>query len=440
MKDAAGNIVASKVTTEGGVSTYENVNRVLVHTYGSNDTPTLGINADGKLTIHDPDYATSADSDARTISITIGGSTYSAKLTSGTLSFSNSLRGVVTESSSATTGTTYTLTLQSKSDNRWSDVTNKDVSITVTDQYGATASQKFKVNSSGDFTIVTSSVTMGDGNESDTTYDESDSLYGGNAADTLYGEKGNDSLWGLGGNDTLEGGSGNDRLYGGDGNDTLRGGEGTDILVGGDGNDSLDGGAGNDVIFGDAAAQTFVEGAVNASVLEAYLRDMSEHELVSFAQKYDDSTGGNDVFLANSGSDILFGQGGSDIFVYDAADYFVSGGSGIDVLLGDASTPSLADLLSGTGAGQPKVSEVEVLLKSESLSLTSIDSLRDEFGITVGESGITLGEGWEKVSSQATQSGTDAITVDTYTYTTADNDTITLETTLAANQIHLQNG
>ena len=125
--------------------------------------------------------------------------------------------------------------------------------------------------------------------------------------------------------------------------------------------------------------------------------------------------------------------------MYDAADYFVSGGSGIDFLIGKANTPDLADLLSGTAEGQPKVSEVEVLLKSESLSLTSIDSLRSQLGITVGEDGITLGAGWEKTGSEVALAGTESITVDTYSYTVG-NDTVTLETTLAANQIHLQNG
>ena len=125
------------------------------------------------------------------------------------------------------------------------------------------------------------------------------------------------------------------------------------------------------------------------------------------------------------------GGSGSDIFVYDAADALVSGGAGIDFLLGDADTPSLADLLSGDAEG-PTVSEVEVLLKSESLGLTSIDSLRTELGITVDENGITLGEGWVEAPSSS-----DAIS--TYTYGTGE-DAITLETTLAADQVILQNG
>ena len=75
----------------------------------------------------------------------------------------NSLRAVVTKSASEDDGTTYTLTLQKYASRKWSDVTNADVSVTVTDQYGATASQKFRINGNGDFTLVNSNVTIGDG-------------------------------------------------------------------------------------------------------------------------------------------------------------------------------------------------------------------------------------------------------------------------------------
>ena len=61
-------------------------------------------------------------------------------------------------------------------------------------------------------------------------------------SDTLSGGNGNDTIRGVGGNDTLYGDSGNDVLYGGLGNDTLHGGPGSDIFVlesVNDGNDTI---------------------------------------------------------------------------------------------------------------------------------------------------------------------------------------------------------
>ena len=323
-----------------------------------------------------------------------------------------------------------------KTGTRWQDVTDADVSVTVKDQYGATAQQSFRVNGNGDFTLISQNVNIGDVRENSTDLDESDSLYGGLGNDTIYGEKGNDSIWGFGGSDRLHGGSGNDRLYGGDGADELYGGDGTDILMGGAGHDKLDGGSGNDVIFGDSTYQNTVEGAVNAEVLEAYLRDFSEHELKSFAEENDDPSGGNDVFVANSESDILFGQGGNDLFVYDAEDYFVSGGSGIDVLLGGDDTHSLDALLGGTaGEDAPIVSSIEVLVRGVDADALSLTTLSADYGITVGDNGLTLGEGWHQQGDAVqVRNGDDIFTVTTYVH----DEGISLETTIAEQQILLQ--
>lgn len=79
--------------------------------------------------------------------------------------------------------------------------------------------------------------------------------------DTFSSGDGNDKLYGLGGNDTLDAGDGNDQVRGrggadmitlGDGNDFANGGNGRDSIYGGDGNDTLAGGAGADYIDGGA--------------------------------------------------------------------------------------------------------------------------------------------------------------------------------------------
>jgi len=454
--DSAGNVVASELTSEDGkYSTHVNENRVLVHTYGSNDAPTLVISDTGSLVIHDPDYS-SNDPDEWKFSITYtkNGKTMSEtieQLSGGYQNLGDGLRISVAESSSAATGSTYTVTLQeayvhtytetegssegkgknkkwgesevTKTETAWRDVTDADISVTVTDKYGATASQKFHIDADGKFIQTSSDVTFGDGIESDRTFDEADNLYGGSGDDSLYGEKGNDSLWGLGGDDLLFGGSGNDRLYGGADDDTLRGGEGSDVLVGGAGDDILDGGAGSDVIFGDGSSvQNLVEGAVNAGVFVEYFNDKSALELDGLADLYADIDGGNDVFRANAGSDILFGQGGNDIFVYDAADALIHGGSGIDILLSnDISLDSLLDT--------SQVQEVELFVKgADAESLTSLSAL-EGVGITVGSDSVTLSESWKPCDNGTFVNETADLSIET-----------TLEVDTAAEQIILQSG
>jgi Ca2+-binding RTX toxin-like protein len=68
-------------------------------------------------------------------------------------------------------------------------------------------------------------------------YNNSDTLYGNEAANNYNGYGGGDWLFGNGGNDILNGGSGNDHLYGGADHDTLYGGTGADTLSGGSGSD-----------------------------------------------------------------------------------------------------------------------------------------------------------------------------------------------------------
>ena len=129
-----------------------------------------------------------------------------------------------------------------------------------------------------------------------------------------------------------------------DGNDTLEGGDGNDLLFGGSGNDFLDGG---------------------------------------------------------NGADKLYGGAGNDILVYDASDVLIQGGSGIDFLVSNDAGLSLETLLNG-GEGKPEVQGVEVLITGkDALSLTSMDTLAREYGITVdsSEQGETLSLNmsmWEK--------------------------------------------
>lgn len=135
-------------------------------------------------------------------------------------------------------------------------------------------------------------------------------------------------------------------LHGTDGDDILLGGDGDELIFGGSGDDFIDGGEGRDTIYaGD----------------------------------------------------------GNDIIVYDKADYLVSGGSGIDFMVSDDSELTLDTLLSGGKDGHegPIVDSIEVLLKGEdALSLTSLDQLARDYGITLdskdGKEVLQLDGRWEK--------------------------------------------
>lgn len=101
-------------------------------------------------------------------------------------------------------------------------------------------------------------ISGGDGN--DTLYGgaDNDTLHGNEGADHLYGGEGNDHIAGHAGDDHIEGGAGNDVMTGGLGNDSLFGGEGTDFIYGNEGDDALYGGGGGDRLYGGTGADTFV--------------------------------------------------------------------------------------------------------------------------------------------------------------------------------------
>ena len=228
-----------------------------------------------------------------------------------------------------------------------------------------------------------------------------DTITGSSASDIIYGQEGDDIIYGSSGHDTLYGGTGDDLLVGDDKPEDLN-----DVTVesikklvetdaldafiesvegkDADGNDQLFGGVGNDVLFG---------------------------------------MGGDDYLDGGTGEDAIFGGAGNDIIVYDNNDYLVSGGSGIDFMVSDDKNLTLSSLLDNSVDDKPLVSGIEVLLKGEdALSLTSLDQLAKDYGITLG----TNAEGKETLTLDM-----DKWTYDNVNdvYTTNDGD-LTLETNL----------
>ena len=434
VRDSNGEIVRTTERNEQGkITGYAETNKVLIHLYGSNDTPTMEMANNGTFIIHDDDvtkYPSSeiegngkatADTESHTLKIIYNNKDFTGYLQNGIIDLyhynDNGWAEVIHVNVDINTldGTNYILSNIRDWENKG---LNNDITVIVTDQYGNTAQYEMHVDRQGDVTAVSNTVDM-------TGTGDSDSLYGGNGSDTLNGGEGNDSLWGFAGDDTLSGDDGNDRLYGGDGKDTLYGGAGTDVLVGGSGNDTLDGGDGNDVLIGDGQGgfQALIEGTVNAETFQKYLDQQSVADLDGLIKKYDamDSAGGDDKLFGGAGDDILIGGAGNDyldggdgqdvmyagsgddVVVYDSSDYLIDGGSGIDALLVDESELAgrSIDQLLGSGHdkadGQPLVNGFELVITGDGIDKLGLTSLSD-FGITVNhdddKSSVTLGKQW----------------------------------------------
>ena len=452
--DKTGNTVQTSTGTGG----YADTNHVLVHVYGSNDTPEVKLDH-GQLVVHDDDVnnfnnsgQAGGDSESHTITVEYANNTYTGTLVAGTVTlydWSNYNYITCNVTTGDGVGTNFIISNFSRL-GLWGGPITGQLTITITDKRGNSAI--YKVNAEhGQLVDIPEGFTL-------TGTGEAENLYGGGGDDTLNGDGGNDSLWGGAGNDVLNGGAGNDMLYGESGNDSLNGGAGLDILVGGDGSDSLEGDTGNDVLIGDGQGdlQTVIEDAANAETFREFLELKSPEELESYIEQFETVSDGNDTLDGGDGNDMLFGMGGndilrggagddylfggsgddyldggsgsdtifagfgSDIIVYDKSDYLVDGGSGIDVMIHDK-TLSLDALLGGDGAGNgPIVNDVEVLITGDkALSLTSMDKL-SEVGITIthgeGSDTLSLSDGWKAVDSD-TSDGVVSYTNETHDLT-----------------------
>ncbi len=168
-----------------------------------------------------------------------------------------------------------------------------------------------------------------------------DTLTGSAANDYLTGFSGNDDLYGLDGVDVLKGNHGNDNLYGGDGRDTLHGGPGDDTLEGGNGRDT--------------AAYTQSPSGVTVDLSIVGQQDTGSRGLDTLIS-IENLTGGHggDVFIDDSGNNVLKGRGGDDLLeAYNGGKDVLLAGDGDDSIFMKGNLAA-ADKIDG-GSGNDRV-------------------------------------------------------------------------------------
>jgi len=163
---------------------------------------------------------------SESISVTIDGVPSGASLSAGT----DNGDGTWTLTSDDLNGLTITP----------ADGDETDIDLTITAQS----------SEGGGVATTTATVAVQVGDE-DISFDQADTLFGGDGEDILYGGDGIDTLYGGDGADTLYGEAGDDIMVGGMGDDTMLGGSGDDLfllsadggndtVIGGDGTDTMD--------------------------------------------------------------------------------------------------------------------------------------------------------------------------------------------------------
>ncbi|MDQ2092728.1 Hint domain-containing protein [Rhodalgimonas zhirmunskyi] len=229
----------------------------------------------------------------------------------------------------------------------------------------------------------------GDGNDSITTGDDADTIYGDAGNDTIdagidndeiYGGDGDDLITDPQGADYVEGGAGNDTILVGidtfsdyvgddpnlpipdgsggqilsdpnttDGMDTVFGGDGNDSVETGDDADYIDGGTGNDTINAGIDDDTVIGGEGDDSIIGGHGSDSitgndgddwinAGDSTLLWGQEPDATdpvpTNGMDTVFGGAGNDTIYGQDDDDSIDGGTGDDVIDGGIDDDVLRG----------------------------------------------------------------------------------------------------------
>jgi Ca2+-binding RTX toxin-like protein len=147
-----------------------------------------------------------------------------------------------------------------------------------------------------------------------------------------------------GGNDSITSGNSNDLLYGADGNDFLSAGTGSDILLGGNGDDILEDARGVDVLMGmqgddgltDRNSRSIFQGGEGHDVLDAGGADhtfLLEHDPNSNDEFATLPTQAGSLLDGGSGNDFIIDTGSSDLIAGGSGDDFIRLAGGEDVIV-----------------------------------------------------------------------------------------------------------
>ncbi|MFC3443392.1 M10 family metallopeptidase C-terminal domain-containing protein [Sphingobium rhizovicinum] len=151
--------------------------------------------------------------------------------------------------------------------------------------------------------------------------DGSEAITGNASANNIFGYGGNDQLSGLAGDDYLSGGAGNDVMIGGAGNDVYRVEDAGDRVV---------------ELAREGADLVFSTVSYTLSLNVEWLTLQGTAGIRGTGNQLDNVIVGNDagnVLQGLLGHDTLNGMGGDDIFIPDSGNNVVNGGAGTDTLV-----------------------------------------------------------------------------------------------------------
>jgi len=164
----------------------------------------------------------------------------------------------------------------------------------------------------------------------------------------------NISYRGLDGNDSITTGNYEDRLWGDDGDDIINSGSGDDTLSGGSGNDTLDGGIGSDRLVETAATNlrltdtTLTGRGIDTlqNIESAYLQGNAKNNLIHAGLVSELNVTlaggvGNDSLYGGAKSDVLYGQSGNDRLESRNGNDVLHGGNGDDALYAGSGNDTL---------------------------------------------------------------------------------------------------
>ncbi len=187
-----------------------------------------------------------------------------------------------------------------------------------------------------------------------------DTIRGGSGNSTIYGGSGNESISAGSGNDSISAGTGNDFIDGGSGSDTIHGGSGSDTIHGGAAGHNLiyGGAAGHNLIYSGGPGDTIYGGAGGYDTL--YGGSASDPTSNTNNQIWGGAgghnlifgSGGGDVLSAGSGgnSTIYGGTGAETIYGGDGQALVVNAaGNGLANAGGDDLSPGNNLLVAGSG-------------------------------------------------------------------------------------------